>query len=604
MVDTIAGGTPTLTVGGDNASTTFNGVITDTAGKLGLTKVGTGTLVLNGNNTYLGQSFFRFGTVILNGSITNNPNSIWSDVGQNAGDNATLWIRGNGLFGMNGDFNVADSGSPTNPSLGTLNLSDNATLTAQNRYVGSANNAAYGAVGVVNQTNGSVVLMNSGDHVWCVGGRASTNGVGTYNLMNGPVSILQGETWIGGYGTGVVNQVGGAITCSNWFVLGRYGNAVGTYNLAGGTMTDTATNYVIVGELGNGALNVSGTGQMVTAGGLILCNSDGSATTAGTVSLNGGSITTPSVKTTLPAGASVFVFNGGILRANTNNAAFMQGLNTAKVLAGGAVIDDGGYAISVGQSLISGASPDGGLVKLGAGVLALSGSDTYSGNTVISNGTLLVNGSLASNVVAAAGTLGGSGAINGAATFQSNATLAPSATLNTTAALTVNGNVTLSAGGASFKLNKGGTPAQDQVVSSGTVNYNGILAVTNLGAALAPNDSFQLFSAAGHTGNFTSIAGNPGSGNLFSFNPNSGILTVVSGVNQDPATANFQSVPVGGSLQFSWAPDHLGWQLYTNSVGLSVTNGWFPVAGSGTVTNENITINPENPNVFFQLRYP
>jgi hypothetical protein len=57
-------------------------------------------------------------------------------------------------------------------------------------------------------------------------------------------------------------------------------------------------------------------------------------------------------------------------------------------------------------------------------------------------------------------------------------------------------------------------------------------------------------------------------------------------------------------LNFSWAPDHLGWQLYTNSVGLTATGSWFPVPGSAAVTNENIAINPSKTNVFFQLRYP
>jgi hypothetical protein len=48
----------------------------------------------------------------------------------------------------------------------------------------------------------------------------------------------------------------------------------------------------------------------------------------------------------------------------------------------------------------------------------------------------------------------------------------------------------------------------------------------------------------------------------------------------------------------------LGWQLYTNAVGLTATTSWFPVAGSAAVTNETISINPAIPNVFFQLRYP
>ncbi len=83
------------------------------------------------------------------------------------------------------------------------------------------------------------------------------------------------------------------------------------------------------------------------------------------------------------------------------------------------------------------------------------------------------------------------------------------------------------------------------------------------------------------------------------------------GVNTNPATANFKFAIVGGggggggpTLNFTWAPDHLGWQLYSNSVGLTSTSNWFPVAGSSTVTNINVGSDRSKTNVFFQLRYP
>ena len=77
-------------------------------------------------------------------------------------------------------------------------------------------------------------------------------------------------------------------------------------------------------------------------------------------------------------------------------------------------------------------------------------------------------------------------------------------------------------------------------------------------------------------------------------------------MNTDPATANF-TASVSGSghtLNFSWAADHKGWQLYTNSVGLTATGSWYPVPGSASGTSQSITVDPTQPNVFFQLRYP
>ena len=54
-----------LCVGRDNTSTTFGGVI---SGAGGLAKFGTGTLVLNGDNTHSGPTFVNDGSLVVNGS--------------------------------------------------------------------------------------------------------------------------------------------------------------------------------------------------------------------------------------------------------------------------------------------------------------------------------------------------------------------------------------------------------------------------------------------------------------------------------------------------------------------------------------------------------
>ncbi|MDY0169808.1 MAG: autotransporter-associated beta strand repeat-containing protein [Thermoguttaceae bacterium] len=63
VVDTIAGGAPRLTVGGNNATSTFSGTIRNSAGTLALEKIGTGTLVLSGGNTYSGGTTIAAGTL-------------------------------------------------------------------------------------------------------------------------------------------------------------------------------------------------------------------------------------------------------------------------------------------------------------------------------------------------------------------------------------------------------------------------------------------------------------------------------------------------------------------------------------------------------------
>src|SRR5262249_49145035 len=63
----IMGDPPTLTVGFNNRSATYAGVI---SGPGIVVKVGTGTWTLTGNNTYTGGTTVNGGTLLVNGSIT------------------------------------------------------------------------------------------------------------------------------------------------------------------------------------------------------------------------------------------------------------------------------------------------------------------------------------------------------------------------------------------------------------------------------------------------------------------------------------------------------------------------------------------------------
>jgi autotransporter-associated beta strand protein len=64
-VNNSAASAPTLTVGGNNATSSFSGVIQNTAGTLSLLKIGTGTLTLAGANTYAGLTTVYAGTLML-----------------------------------------------------------------------------------------------------------------------------------------------------------------------------------------------------------------------------------------------------------------------------------------------------------------------------------------------------------------------------------------------------------------------------------------------------------------------------------------------------------------------------------------------------------
>ena len=145
---------------------------------------------------------------------------------------------------------------------------------------------------------------------------------------------------------------------------------------------------------------------------------------------------------------------------------FFQMANTALTTLSGVISDSGlGY----------------GLVKTGAGTLALNNTETYTGPTLITNGTLQVNGQLGSGAVTVAtnAALGGTGTVNGPVTVLAGGSLAPGNSIGT---LTVNNNISL-AGNLAIEVNKSGSPASDNIAVSGTLNNvgTGTVTVTNLG---------------------------------------------------------------------------------------------------------------------------
>jgi autotransporter-associated beta strand protein len=175
-----------------------------------------------------------------------------------------------------------------------------------------------------------------------------------------------------------------------------------------------------------------------------------------------------------------------------------------------------------------------GLVKTGAGALTLSGANTLTGATVLSNGTLLVDGTLSGPVTAWNGTLGGNGSCAGAVAVMTNAILAPGD--GGIGRLTVSNNLMLAGGCTNlFEITKSpGT--NDSVRVTGTLNYGGVLVVTNLAGTLAAGDTFKLFDAAGYSGAFTAVT-LPAPGTGLAWNRTSlaaaGVISVVS--NTPPA---------------------------------------------------------------------
>ena len=408
-------------------------------------------------------------------------------------------------FGITIPKVLSGTGPLTKTGTGTL------TLAADNAYSG-----------ITTIRSGTLRLpagggMDIGDNnffaAYADGDTATLSAEGGFLTTSGYFGIGWGAT---GACTGTVNQTAGAVAGGS-VILGRImtpaGNGYGFYNLSGGSFSGNALRIGNTAR-GIGVLTVSGSGSLTAGTCLIGEYGDGTLTlnggaaalggatlalysgSTGVLNLNGGTLTVPALRK--GAGASAILnWNGGTLKAGADSPAFLTGLSGVNLTGGGAVIDDGGFAITVGQALTG----SGGLTKTGDGTLTLTGANTYTGATTISNGTLRVNGSLDSTAVtvAPAGTLSGDGTIQGAVAI--HGTLAPG---NSVGLLTVNNSLALSSA-ATFAYDIG--VASDSVAVAGNLTLAGTMNIANAGGFTT--NTYTLFTYGGTLTNNGLIIGAP-----------------------------------------------------------------------------------------------
>lgn len=124
-----------LTVGGNNRSTTFSGVIKDGGaggGTLGsLVKEGTGTLILSGTNTYTGATMVAAGALEVDGSITTS-NLATVNGGTLSGIGAVTTTQVNS--------GILAPGNAANPT-GTLTISGSLTFQSAALYMASVSSS-------------------------------------------------------------------------------------------------------------------------------------------------------------------------------------------------------------------------------------------------------------------------------------------------------------------------------------------------------------------------------------------------------------------------------------------------------------------------------
>lgn len=570
-----------LTIGNNDQSGTFGGVIEDGGGQLALTKIGGGIETFSGSSTYTGSTLVNGGALAFSGT-----GSISGSTNIMVNSGATLDVTAATAFttGVN-PVQLAGGTLAGNATVGPLTMNNGAlTLdlnpstvneTASSLTFGGSSNVVN--ISTVNEVPGypaSFTLIQysgsiTGSMNLVIGQvpNASTGGFISNDvthsrivlvLTNGPATL----TWVGNDSVnptfwddsvttnwlafkGTANQVPSAFEAQDPVIFDDTGIST-QVNLTTGllpafvTFNNSTLNYTFTGV---GAIGGSTPLIKNGAGSLTLLNTGGDNYKGG-VTVNGGSVV---------FGANNSI-TGGLTIASGTSVQVGQNAGTG-TLPGGNVDDEGSLAFNRGASLgvanaITGA---GTITKLDTSVLTLSGDNSaFTGPINAQAGT----------VQAGSGTALGTGTT----TVSSGATLdVGGQTLNTTAIVTVSG---------------AGVGSKGAIINSGAASQNALGSVT-----LAGDTTFGGTNRWDIRGGSASLATSP-AGSPYALTKTGPNFIGLVNLNVDSGLGNIDIQQ--GTLDYEGSTAGLGDQTKT----LTVENaGTLEIYNSSSALNKVIVLN-------------
>ena len=614
-------GTPTLTVGDNNATSTFSGVIKNTAGTLALTKNGTGTLTLSGANTYNGTTTVNAGTLTLSNALALQNSAIDTS---GAGVITLSSVTTPTFGGLKGSGNLASVITTGFSSVTDITLNPGSGVS--NTYSGVLSN---GAAGMTLTKNGSGTQVLSGANTYT---GATTINAGTLTLSGGSAIIDTGAVSVA---SGAVLNLGASETIGS--IAGAGNVTLGSFTLtAGGDNSSTTASGIISGtgnltKTGTGTLTLSGanayTGTTTVSAGTLKAgsttgfsnNSAVSVAAGATMDLSGYNNTIKSLSTATgtitnsgaSANLTITTVGSGAAQLFTGNMALV--LNTSDVLTNTNSTYSGGTYLNSGRPILGsyaiGAGTPGALTNglYGTGAITIGNSTSslaqlyLAGNTSgIINNAIVVNSALGNNAneLGAFRVAGSNPSIAGAI----NANLADVTfnSLNTGQLLSVTGAIsgnsgvvvmTQSAGVLNVTLN----------ATSGANTYAGNTTISTANATLTLGKSDQIADGAGkgnliiNSGTFKmggfseTINGLTGNGTVdgVSGTPtltvgNNNATSTFSGVIKNTAGTLALTKTGTGTLTLSGANTYAG--ATTISAGTLSVSGGSAIADTGVVS--------------------
>ena len=493
------------------------------------------TLTLGG--TISGSSALTYGgsgSYLLNGNNTNNANITIDAATVTVASGKTLFASGFGFAGLR-TVTIQNAGKLVLPAweyavVGQTNDgSNNFVITSGGILEMTAATMNGGVNKGIQVTSGTGYFRTPGNTTWSgsFSGRDFQVSSGATLVFDGAGNFTNSR-FVTGAGNLTKND-GGTLT------LQSTNSFSGTLTVNGGTLVASAsTSSGTASSTGNNNTIIVNSGATLRYTG-----SRGAGYHTGNVTINGGTVTFDNTDMSWANGRTVsFDTAPGTIngtgqwrRRDANNRISVTATGSGSTISVAELnlfdnspifeVADGAAAADLTvSSTFTGSSN---LRKDGAGTLVISGTTTaYSGTTQVNAGTLKVDGTLSGNLaVNSTATLSGSGTLTGVVTANTGSTIdgTPtfSAAVNMAGTAVIQpggignlGNVTCNAslalaGETRMDISKNGvTLDNDEITGNGSVSMTGTLKVTATGDPLVLGDSFTLFTnTGGFSGSFS-----------------------------------------------------------------------------------------------------
>ena len=516
-----------------------------------LTKDGSGTLTLAGDNSGLTTAILVKGGTLRAGSL-----SSLGATGVTIESGGSLNINGQNLSalpivavgaGVNGQGAILNSGAPQANALGSVTLKGDTTFGGSGPWNTDPvlNFGLIGVIGAISTEGQARNITKVGGNQLLLNNAQLDAALADVFVVNGLLA-LQGGTTLGDPTKTITVQAGGTVSFHS-------GAAPWSKKFA---------------LIGNGAT-------------VNLMNYQGANEVDGTITLSGNCV----------------------IGAVPLDRGTPQGLTLLGVISGSGALTK----TSIDTLILSAANTYTGDTTVNQGTLSLSGSGSISSsaNVILAAGSTLDASARtdAKFTVASGQTLKGNGSITGDLLVSAGSTIAPGASIG---ALSISGAATFS-GTTAIELDAV-QDTNDVLSAGGAISYGGSLNVSVIAGTLAAGDAFKIFTGASYSGSFTINPATPGAGLAWNTTTlaTDGTLRVEASTTVTPRVGTINYTNGNLVLNGTGGTPNAAFKVMTSTdVALPITqwsedsSSTFDASGN---FNVSISVNKTTPQRFFILK--